>query len=148
MKSESGVGVSQRNESFSVKMNANEIELNFRPKRMHVVSSPSEYWRMRTVRRSQAFLALLTFNVLAGDLVAVPIARQGSCPSGYSSSGSYCRPSENARFAIEKVGSCPSGYSSSGNYCLASSNAKLAIPKVGTCPSGYHSSGDYCLANK
>ena len=43
MKSESGVGVSQRNESFSVKMNADEIELNFRPKRMHVVSSPSEY---------------------------------------------------------------------------------------------------------
>jgi hypothetical protein len=31
MKSESGMGVSQRYESFSVQMNANEIELNCRP---------------------------------------------------------------------------------------------------------------------
>ncbi|MDP3878339.1 MAG: hypothetical protein Q8Q50_15285 [Methylobacter sp.] len=54
---------------------------------------------------------------------------------------------------LEKLnGSCPSGYSSSGrNYCLASnSNSRAAIAKQGTsCPRGYSSSGsNYCLANK
>jgi len=77
---------------------------------------------------------------------ASPIIKNGSCPSGYSSSGNYCKPGSNARYAVPKNGSCPSGYSSSGNYCIASSdNSKTAIPKVGSCPSGCSSSGNYCL---
>jgi hypothetical protein len=78
-----------------------------------------------------------------------PLVRESSCPSGYYSSGTYCVPSNDAKFAIERIGSCPSGYYSSGNYCVASSNnSKLAIPRINSCPSGYYSSGNYCLSNK
>jgi hypothetical protein len=78
-----------------------------------------------------------------------PLPKHGSCPSGYSQSGNYCAPGQNARYAVVKTGSCPSGYSQSGDYCLASSaNARLAVPKQGSCPSGYSQSGDYCLSSK
>jgi hypothetical protein len=85
-------------------------------------------------------------NVFAAQ--AVPLQKQGACPSGYSQSGNYCNPSSNARFAVPKARTCPSGYSTSGNYCLAGSNAKHALPKAGSCPSGYSTSGDYCLSSK
>lgn len=89
-----------------------------------------------------------TLNALASPM-AQPILKDGSCPSGYYSSGNYCAPTQNAKFAIIKIGSCPSGFYSSGNYCLASSdNSKLAIPKVGSCPSGFYSSGQYCVSVK
>jgi hypothetical protein len=92
---------------------------------------------------------LASISLWASDLPATALEKNGSCPSGYSTSGSYCKPSGNARFAIQKVGSCPSGYSSSGNYCLAtSSSSKHAMPKIGSCPSGYSTSGAYCLSGK
>jgi len=98
-------------------------------------------------------LALSTISVLvpvsALALQPQPVAKHGSCPSGYSQSGSYCAPSAHARYAVPKHGSCPSGYSQSGDYCLASSDtSRLAIPKVGSCPSGYSKSGDYCLSSR
>ena len=78
-----------------------------------------------------------------------PIAKEGSCPSRYSPSGSYCTPQQGATHAIEKKGSCPSGYRPSGNYCVANSEqSNLAIPKVGSCPSGFRLAGNYCLASK
>ncbi len=50
---------------------------------------------------------------------------------------------------LAKDGSCPTGYYSSGNYCLASSDSnRLAIPKRGSCPSGYYSSGNYCVSSR
>ncbi len=60
---------------------------------------------------------------------AQPVIKNGSCPSGYVSSGNYCVPSgDSSRFAITKSGSCPSGYVSSGDYCLASGdNSRQAI---------------------
>ncbi len=76
---------------------------------------------------------------------AQPIAKTSACPSGYATSGNYCKPGNNARFSIEKQGACPSGYSSSGGYCLAGSSAKPAIHKQGSCPSGWSTSGDFCL---
>lgn len=91
---------------------------------------------------------LLVGNVVAAEISATPLVKNGSCPSGFSSSGSYCSPSSNARFVVVKVGNCPSGYSTSGNYCLANHNAKLAVPKIGSCPGGYSTSGDYCLSIK
>ena len=106
---------------------------------------------MLTVRRKLVFLlsfGSLAFNAVACELMAVPLPKQGSCPSGFSTSGNYCTPGSNAHFAVAKVGSCPSGYSTSGNYCLASNNARHAVPKVGSCPSGYSTSGDYCLSSK
>ena len=81
--------------------------------------------------------------------VPQPLVRNSSCPSGYNSSGAYCVPSNNAKFAIARIGSCPSGYYSSASYCVASSNdSKLAIPRISSCPSGYHSSGNYCIASE
>jgi len=77
-----------------------------------------------------------------------PIPKSGSCPSGYSTSGSYCNPNSNARFAVPKVGTCPSGYSTSGSACLANRGARYAIPKSGSCPSGFSTSGAYCLKNQ
>jgi len=76
---------------------------------------------------------------------AMPILKNGTCPSGYSHSGQYCVPRAQAGFAIEKKGSYPSGYSQSGNYCVARKAVGRAIPKQGTCPSGFNSSGKYCV---
>ncbi len=81
-------------------------------------------------------------------LQAQPIAKTGACPLGYATSGSYCKPGSNARFAIEKRGSCASGYSTSGGYCLAGNSAKPAIHKQGSCPSGWTASGNYCLSSR
>ena len=77
-----------------------------------------------------------------------PIPRDGGCPSNYTMQGSFCVPSNGARFTIFKHGSCPSNYTSSGAYCVAASGARLAIPNPDKrgCPSGYTSSGYYCIA--
>jgi hypothetical protein len=109
--------------------------------------------RTKTVKLTawivSAVIALFNVPSLAQAPAAQPLAKQGSCPSGYHSSGNYCTPSSpSARAALPHVGSCPSGYHTSGGYCLASSNSsKTAIVKSGSCPSGYHTSGAYCLRN-
>lgn len=100
----------------------------------------------------KSFYIIIAIFILHPVLVsaesASPILKNGSCPSGYRTSGKYCIPGKNAKFAIIKLGSCPSGYHSSGNYCLAGNNAKTVILKAGnSCPSGYYSSGQYCLEN-
>lgn len=94
--------------------------------------------------------SLSLFCVFAAVIhAAEPVIKEGACPSGYHSSGSYCVPGKSARQAIPKLGACPSGYHSSGNYCVGNSDrSRSAIPKVGACPSGYHSSGKYCLSNR
>ena len=84
----------------------------------------------------------------AADLPVKPLVKEGNCPSGYTSSGNYCKPGNGARFALPKHGSCPSGYTTSGSYCLAGNGARYAIPKAGNCPSGYITSGGYCLSGK
>ncbi len=96
-------------------------------------------------------LAILLAGEVQGAPTAQPLPRVSSCPSGYYSSGNYCVPGTNARFAIARHGSssCPSGYYQSGHYCVASSDsAKLAIHRSGSCPSGYYASGDYCVASQ
>jgi hypothetical protein len=96
--------------------------------------------------RSLVATVCVTFAVTAmADPSPQPVPKKGSCPSGYSTSGAYCKPGSSARYAVRKGGSCPSGYSTSGDYCLAGKNARLAVPRVGSCPSGYSTSGDYCL---
>ena len=78
-------------------------------------------------------------------MLPTPLAKVGTCPSRYSTSGQYCMPGSNARFAIDKRGACPSGYATSGAYCLAGPSARQAMHKVGNCPSGWSTSGGYCL---
>ncbi len=92
------------------------------------------------------FLTVLPTAGFSTEPAAQPIIKNKSCPSGYRTSGDYCIPGKNGRFAIAKIGSCPSGYRTSGHYCLAGKNASLAIPKSGSCPSGYRTSGKYCIA--
>ncbi len=92
-----------------------------------------------------AFAAQAAF---AGDLPVKSLVKDGSCPSGYTTSGNYCKPGSGARYALPKHGSCPSGYTTSGSYCLAGNSARYAVPKSGSCPSGYTTSGGYCLSGK
>ena len=53
-----------------------------------------------------------------------PIA--GSCPHGYTSSGSFCTPAQGAQDAVARPpnGSCPFGWTSSGSYCLRSGDSR------------------------
>lgn len=96
------------------------------------------HWRM--------LLAFIPVAALADPaMLPAPLAKVGSCPSGYSTSGQYCVPGNKARFAIEKRGACPGGYSTSGAYCLAGPRARPAMHKVGNCPPGWSTSGRYCL---
>ena len=93
-------------------------------------------------------LAFAAQAAFAGDLPVKPLVKDGSCPSGYTTSGNYCKPGSGARYALPKHGSCPSGYTTSGSYCLAGNSARYAVPKSGSCPSGYTTSGGYCLSGK
>jgi hypothetical protein len=54
--------------------------------------------------------------------VPKPPGPGGSCPFGYTSSGSFCVPSQGAADAIAKPpnGTCPWGWIASGSYCLRS----------------------------
>ena len=103
-------------------------------------------------RYASLLLSLLTFCLLpappAGCQETAPVLKDGNCPSGYSTSGKYCVPGKNARFAITKKGNCPAGYTTSGKYCVAGPNAGLILSKEGTCPSGFTTSGQYCVKMK
>jgi hypothetical protein len=66
---------------------------------------------------------LLASPALADPLpVPKPPGPGGSCPFGYTSSGSFCVPSQGAQDAVAKPpgGTCPSGWTSSRSYCLHS----------------------------
>jgi len=83
-------------------------------------------------------LAAIIIAALAVTVTAAPALAQGgalplpkppvagSCPHGWTASGSYCLPSQGAQDAIAKPpnGSCPWGWTSSGSYCLRSGNAR------------------------
>jgi hypothetical protein len=57
-----------------------------------------------------------------------PPSPGGSCPHGYTSSGSFCVPGQGAQDAIAKPanGTCPWGWTSSGSYCLRPPLIRLA----------------------
>lgn len=96
-----------------------------------------------------ALFVLLESAYAEGPPQPLPRGPNQQCPSGYYSSGSYCKPfDEKSKYAVprEKEMHCPSGYYASGNACLAfDRKSRDAIPRVGQCPSGWYSSGDYCL---
>ena len=71
--------------------------------------------------------ALVTTTALADPLpVAKPLGPGGSCPFGYTSSGSFCTPSQGAQDAVAKPsnGTCPFGWMASGSYCLRTENVQ------------------------
>jgi len=70
---------------------------------------------------------LLPTLALAQPLpVLKPVGPGGSCPFGYTTSGSYCMPRQGAQDAIAKPanGTCPWGWTSSGSYCLRSGSSR------------------------
>lgn len=68
------------------------------------------------------FLAFLIFYIVAvfafDALSSYTIEKNGTCPSGWYTSGNYCIPGKNAPYAVHKTGTCPSGWSTSGKYCV------------------------------
>lgn len=70
------------------------------------------------------------------------VDKDGSCPKGFSASGSSCKSSN--KVAIVKLGSCPTGFSASGNYCVGD-KGDYAKVRSGSCPSGTKTSGKYCI---
>jgi hypothetical protein len=68
-------------------------------------------------------IALLMWPALAEPLPQPkPAGPGGSCPFGYTSSGSYCVPSQGAQDAVPLPpdGTCPFGWLRSGSSCLRS----------------------------
>lgn len=90
---------------------------------------------------------LLIIVSLADAAQPVPLPKTGACPAGYSTSGGYCKPTQSARFAVEKQGGCPAGYQASGGFCLAGRSARMAVVKTGGCPAAWQASGNYCLGD-
>lgn len=75
-----------------------------------------------------------------------PVNRVGVCPIGYTTSGEFCVPKDNAGIALPKVGACPTGYVASGYYCIGKQESKEAILRSDRCPSGWVYKGNYCQA--
>jgi hypothetical protein len=77
--------------------------------------------------RLTIIIALLPSLALAQALPQPkPAGPGGSCPHGYTSSGSFCAPREGAQDAIPLPpnGTCPHGWTRSGSYCLRSGNRR------------------------
>ena len=89
---------------------------------------------IRMLCMALAWTAVAFFQMAHGSPAPRVVEKVGSCPSGYSVSGNFCKPNSSARFAIPKVGSCPSGYSVSGAYCLAGSRARHEVRRHGSQP--------------
>ena len=65
--------------------------------------------------------ASVTISLLVLASAAIPLAKNGSCPSGYASESAWCVPMKNAPIAAPKgKGQCPSTMRQSGNYCIES----------------------------
>jgi hypothetical protein len=74
-----------------------------------------------------AALAAVATAALAGPLPQPkPPSPGGSCPFGYTASGSFCMPPQDAQDAILKPanGTCPWGWIASGSYCLKSGSPR------------------------
>lgn len=65
-------------------------------------------------------IPILLATTLAAAAEPRPVAKVGSCPSGYASGAAYCTPMAGTRRdAIPKIGQCPPNWITSGRYCLS-----------------------------
>jgi hypothetical protein len=76
-----------------------------------------------TIDEAIAIVGLAVVIATAAQAEPLPVQRPpvaGSCPHGYTTSGSFCVPSQGAQDAVAKPpnGTCPWGWTSSGSYCL------------------------------
>jgi hypothetical protein len=71
-----------------------------------------------------AIIALLLPSLALAEPLPVPKppGPGGSCPHGYSASGSFCMPRAGAQDAIPLPpnGTCPHNWTRSGSFCLRS----------------------------
>ena len=81
----------------------------------------------RTLRATGVGVILLVLLLLASSLawaepLPQPLPPSGSCPHGYSASGSFCVPRQGAQDAIPLPpnGNCPFGWTRSGSFCMRS----------------------------
>ena len=85
----------------------------------------------------------------AAKLTPRMLPKRGPCPKDYTPSGTYCRPTKSALFAVRRVGPCPLGYVSQGQYCIARDwQARYVFVKALICPSGYITQGKYCVETR
>jgi hypothetical protein len=80
------------------------------------------HYSLRVATVLAALCCTSTFALAKPLPVPKPIGPGGSCPYGYTTSGSFCVPMQGAQDAIPKPsnGTCPWGWTSSGSYCLRS----------------------------
>jgi hypothetical protein len=71
-------------------------------------------------------IALLPSFALAQQPLPKPFGPGGSCPHGYTSSGSFCVPRAGAQdaIAVPPNGGCPHGWTRSGSFCLRSGSGR------------------------
>ena len=108
-----------------------------------------EVYMKKTITLSLVFFFIGIQTIMAlSPLFLEEIEKDGPCPPGWNSYGSYCVvANSNAKPSVTKYGSCPSGWNTHGNYCVAqSNNVNAIVPKYATCPSGWNSYGSYCVA--
>jgi hypothetical protein len=87
-----------------------------------IVNGAALHARLRgSVDRGRALLMRLVSALAEPWVQPRPQGPGGSCPHGWTSSGSFCVPSQGAQDAIAKPasGTCPSGWTASGSYLLA-----------------------------
>jgi hypothetical protein len=77
---------------------------------------------IRTMFATAALLLFATAALAEPLPLPKPSGPGGSCPHGWTSSGSFCVPSQHAQDAVAKLsnGTCPFGWTSSGSFCLRS----------------------------
>lgn len=98
---------------------------------------------LKTYLVSLTIAACVFSTAATAQTAASVVAKNGSCPKGFSAKGSNCA-SNSGKVAITRLGSCPKGFKSSGKYCVGDSDS-FAMVKSGSCPSGTKSSGKYCI---
>ncbi len=99
---------------------------------------------VRIIAIAGAMAIATTPSVSFAQSSSTSVPKDGSCPSGFKSSGSNC-VSTGGKPAITKVGSCPSTFKSSGNYCVGTSSSSYAEVRSGSCSSGLKTAGKDCI---
>jgi hypothetical protein len=63
-------------------------------------------------------IGFVLWGCLRAQAGPLPVPKQGTCPSGYYTSGNFCAPMAGTQErALPKAGSCPSGWFASGGFC-------------------------------
>jgi hypothetical protein len=103
------------------------------------ISSMRQILLLASIAIAACVLSPAAFAQSSGTVVD----KDGSCPTGFKSSGSSCK-SSSGDVAIIKLGACPTGFKASANYCIGD-KAAYAEVKKGSCPTGLKGSGKYCV---